>query len=335
MVEQWADQVIKKRVLILIATVLLLVVSIISITKNPIGVNNSNEMWFLEGDPTLLAHDKMRDLFGSTESLVVGIEARPKDKDLFELETIKMIEEIHSMLEEHEVVEKVDSLARYQRTYNRGGMVATDYIFEDIEDLEGDLGQLNSARIAMRDENLALDTLISKDFRHTRIIARTEYIVNGLDHKLKVVTDLRNFVNEKGYSEKGYNIKFGGQPVLNERFTVISNSDSAWLNPTVAIIMMIVLGIVFRSVTGILACVLARESKEERVKTPPPWPTINVSDSSIVSTSSSWPSESRPIPDTAISRCLGLIVATRSFSAAASACFKILAKWVSTCSIPA
>ena len=68
MVEQWADQVIKKRVLILIATVLLLVVSIISITKNPIGINNSNEMWFLEGDPTLLAHDKMRDLFGSTES---------------------------------------------------------------------------------------------------------------------------------------------------------------------------------------------------------------------------------------------------------------------------
>ena len=253
MVEQWADQVIKKRVLILIATILLLVVSIISITKNPIGVNNSNEMWFLEGDPTLLAHDKMRDLFGSTESLVVGIEARPKDKDLFELETIKMIEEIHSMLEEHEVVEKVDSLARYQRTYNRDGMVATDYIFEDIEGLEDDLGQLNSARIAMRDENLALDTLISKDFRHTRIIARTEYIVNGLDHKLKVVTDLRNFINENGYLERGYNIKFGGQPVLNERFTVISNSDSAWLNPTVAIIMMIVLGIVFRSVTGILA----------------------------------------------------------------------------------
>ena len=209
MVEQWADQVIKKRVLILIATVLLLVVSIISITKNPIGVNNSNEMWFLEGDPTLLAHDKMRDLFGSTESLVVGIEARPKDKDLFELETIKMIEEIHSMLEEHEVVEKVDSLARYQRTYNRGGMVATDYIFEDIESLDGDLAQLDSARIAMRDENLALDTLISKDFRHTRIIARTEYIVNGLDHKLKVVTDLRNFINKNGYSEKGYNIKFG------------------------------------------------------------------------------------------------------------------------------
>ena len=253
MVEQWADQVIKKRVLILIATILLLVVSIISITKNPIGVNNSNEMWFLEGDPTLLAHDKMRDLFGSTESLVVGIEARPKDKDLFELETIKMIEEIHSMLEEHEVVEKVDSLARYQRTYNRDGMVATDYIFEDIDGLEDDLGQLDSARIAMRDENLALDTLISKDFRHTRIIARTEYIVNGLDHKLKVVKDLRNFIDENGYSEKGYNIKFGGQPILNERFTVISNSDSAWLNPTVAIIMMIVLGIVFRSVTGILA----------------------------------------------------------------------------------
>ena len=195
MIEAWSNQVIKNRIFILIITVLLILVSVFSISKNPIGVNNSNEMWFLEGDPTLLAHDKMRDLFGSTESLVVGIEARPKDKDLFNLETVKMIEEIHAMLEEHEVVEKVDSLARYQRTYNRGGVVATDYIFEDIENLDDNLDQLDTARIAMQDENLALDTLISKDFRHTRIIARTEYIVNGLDHKLKVVTDLRNFIN--------------------------------------------------------------------------------------------------------------------------------------------
>ena len=253
MIEAWSNQVIKNRILILTITVLLILVSVFSISKNPIGVNNSNEMWFLEGDPTLLAHDKMRDLFGSTESLVVGIEARPRDKDLFNLETVKMIEEIHAMLEEHEVVEKVDSLARYQRTYNRGGVVATDYIFEDIENLDDNLDQLDTARIAMQDENLALDTLISKDFRHTRIIARTEYIVNGLDHKLKVVTDLRNFISEMGYLEKGYDIKFGGQPVLNERFTVISNSDAAWLNPTVAAIMMIVLGIVFRSLTGILA----------------------------------------------------------------------------------
>ena len=253
MIEAWSNQVIKNRIFILIITVFLILVSVFSISRNPIGVNNSNEMWFLEGDPTLLAHDKMRDLFGSTESLVVGIEARPKDKDLFNLETVKMIEEIHEMLEEHEVVEKVDSLARYQRTYNRGGVVATDYIFEDIENLDDNLDQLDTARIAMQDENLALDTLISKDFRHTRIIARTEYIVNGLDHKLKVVTDLRNFISEMGYLEKGYDIKFGGQPVLNERFTVISNSDAAWLNPTVAAIMMIVLGIVFRSLTGILA----------------------------------------------------------------------------------
>ena len=253
MIEAWSSQVIKNRVLILITTVLLVALSVFSISKNPIGINNSNEMWFLEGDPTLLAHDKMRDLFGSTESLVIGIEARPNDKDLFELETINMIEDIHAMLEEHEVVEKVDSLARYQRTYNRDGIVATDYIFEDIESLGNDLGQLDYARMAMKDEILALDTLISTDLRHTRIIARTEYIVNGLDHKLKVVTDLRNFINEKGYLDKGYDIKLGGQPVLNERFTVLSNSDAAWLNPTVAVIMMIVLGIVFRSLTGILA----------------------------------------------------------------------------------
>ena len=63
MIEVWSNQVIKNRVFILIFTVLLVIASIFSISKNPIGVNNSNEMWFLEGDPTLLAHDKMLNLF--------------------------------------------------------------------------------------------------------------------------------------------------------------------------------------------------------------------------------------------------------------------------------
>ena len=110
--EAWGRFVVRNRVVILVSTLLIVFLSIFTITKNPIGVNNSNEMWFLEGDATLLAHEKMRDLFGSTESLVVGITAREKDKDLFVPETIKMIEEIHTMLEEHEVVEKVDSLSR-------------------------------------------------------------------------------------------------------------------------------------------------------------------------------------------------------------------------------
>ena len=81
MIEAWSNQVIKNRIFILIITVLLILVSVFSISKNPIGVNNSNEMWFLEGDPTLLAHDKMRDLFGSTESLVCLLYTSPSPRD--------------------------------------------------------------------------------------------------------------------------------------------------------------------------------------------------------------------------------------------------------------
>ena len=251
--EAWGKFIVRNRVGILTSTLIIVFLSIFTITKNPIGVNNSNEMWFLEGDPTLMAHEKMRDLFGSTESLVVGITAREKDKDLFVPETIQMIEEIHTMLEEHEVVEKVDSLSRYQRTYSKDGAVVTEDLFEEIDELKDNASLLDQAREIMKYEELALDTLISSDLKHARIIARTEYIVNGLDHKLKVVSDLRQFIKNQGYFDKGYDLKFGGQPVLNERFTIISNSDAAWLNPTVAIIMMIILGIVFRSVAGVLA----------------------------------------------------------------------------------
>ena len=64
-------------------------------------------MWFLPGDPNLLAFERLQDLFGSSEYLVVGISARGTDQDIFEANTLKMIDEISTMLEDHEIVEQV------------------------------------------------------------------------------------------------------------------------------------------------------------------------------------------------------------------------------------
>ena len=103
---KYANAVINHRIKVLLATFLLILTAIAMIMSYPLRHNNSNEMWFLPGDPNLVAFEKLQDLFGSSEYLIVGVTARDNDKDIFEYETLMMINEISTMLEDHEIVEQ-------------------------------------------------------------------------------------------------------------------------------------------------------------------------------------------------------------------------------------
>ena len=249
---QYAETIIKNRIKVLLAALLLVSVSIMAISSNPLRHNNSNEMWFLPGDPNLVAFEKLQDLFGSSEYLIVGISAREKDQDIFEAETLTMIDEISTMLEDHEIVEQVRSVSKYQRTYDKNGMVATDDLIEDFDDLSSNPDLILNAREIMKGEELALDSIITSDLKDTRILARTEYRANDNSHKIQVVNDLRDFIKEKRYAEKGYNLRLGGVPYIGERFETISNTEFGWMIPTQAAIMFCILGLIFRSLAGMI-----------------------------------------------------------------------------------
>jgi len=229
---------------------LLVLLAVMSIVTKPIPYDNSNEMYFLPNDPSLLAFNRLTDLFGDSEYLSIGLQARGQDKDVFEVDTIHLIDSITQMLEEHEVVTQVRSLSKYQYTHNDDGILATDDLFEEPDAVT--LQDLAQARLIMVNESLALDTLISKDFMQVRLLARTEYRAGDNSHKVKIVTDLVNFIKDQGFEEQGYQIHLAGVPVIGERFETLTKEDMAWINPAMALVMLIILFITFRSVTGTL-----------------------------------------------------------------------------------
>ncbi len=250
--KSWAKFVITNRILVLVLTLLTMVVSVGTIVTNPPPYNNSSEIWFLEGDPDLEAFYDMQDKFGDSEYMAVGIPARLGDKDVFNLETIKMIAKITEMLEDHEIVTQVRSLSKYQYTHNENDMMATDDLFDDIDELDENPQLLDTARDIIRGEKLALDNLVSSDLQHTRIVARTEYIEGENDHKVKVVNDLMNFIEESKFRDMGFDIHLAGVQVFMERFETLSKRDQAWINPTMALIMIFILFLTFRSIGGML-----------------------------------------------------------------------------------
>jgi predicted RND superfamily exporter protein len=239
----WADNVIRFRWAVVALTVLLMVLSTLNF-KN-LYYDNSNEAYFIENDPNLISFDNLLERFGDTEYLVVGIPARAKDADVFNAETIVMIDELTQFLEAHEHVTQVRSLSKYQYTHDDEGTLSTDDLFEYVEDLAGDPSLLDDAREIMRGEELAVGTLLTEDFKHTRIAARVEYIKDENDHNVKLTQDLRDFIETNAYAKAGFELKLSGTPVINERFETLTISDQTKINPKMAFIIMLILFVVF------------------------------------------------------------------------------------------
>ena len=246
----WAHFVVNRPWPIFAVTGLLLGLAIMSIVSKPIPYDNSNEMYFLPNDPSLLAFNELTDLFGDSEYLSIGIEARDQDKDVFSQDTIHLIDSLTQMLEEHEVVTQVRSLSKYQYTHNDEGILATDDLFEEPDAVTQ--ADLLNARDVMTGETLALNTLITEDFQQTRVLARTEYRAGDNSHKVKIVTDLIQFIETQNFAEQGYQLRLAGNPVIGERFETLTKEDMAWINPTMALVMLVILFVTFRSITGTL-----------------------------------------------------------------------------------
>ena len=246
----WANFVLRRRWPIFGLSGILMLLAVFTIVSKPIPYDNSNEMYFLPNDPSLLAFNRLTERFGDSEYLSIGLQAREQDQDVFSAETIHLIDALTQMLEEHEVVTQVRSLSKYQYTHNDGGMLATDNVFEEPDAVTKE--DLRQARLIMADETLALNTLISGDFQQTRVLARTEYRAGDNTHKVQIVTDLLNFIEAQGVAEKGYQLHLAGVPVIGERFETLTKEDMAWINPTMALVMLVILFITFRSITGTL-----------------------------------------------------------------------------------
>ena len=249
----WAELVIDNRLLCIGAFFLLLALSVIGIVKYPVKHDNSFEMFMLKDDPNIEKFENFRDLFGDAEYLSVGVTARSRDSDLFVSDTIKIIDEISTMLEDHEHVTKVSSLSKYQYTHDQNGVLVTDNLFDNPSSLEEKALELLQARKIMSTELLAHGRIITKDLQHTRVLVRTEYIRNENDHKVKLSNDIYDFLKKKKYSEQGYKIRLGGGAIIAERFEALSERDTQILNPLVAAIMCLILYFLYGSIT---ACIL-------------------------------------------------------------------------------
>jgi len=242
----WARSVIRGRWLVIGLSALLAGMALIPAQN--IGYDNSNESYFVKGDPNLVAFDQLLDLFGDVEYLSIGIETPSGQPDVFTPETLAVVDNLTRFLENRPEVTQVRSLSKYEYTHSGDGMLATDPLIED----PGDPHSLASARERIPHEPMAMGSLITEDLRHTQVVARVRYEVGASDIKMSLMSAVREHIAEQDFESQGYPLRLSGQPVFTEQFEVLTKRDQRWINPTMALIMLAILFASFHSFSGML-----------------------------------------------------------------------------------
>ncbi|GJM13359.1 MAG: RND transporter [Pseudohongiella sp.] len=251
LINAWASFTIANRLPVIIGSALLLLA--ILFTGKTIPFDNSTERYFVAGDPTLTEYDLLIDLFGDNDYLIVGFEAAPSEADIFNADTLRDIARVSDFLEYHENVTQLRSISNFQYIHADEDDLSTDYLIEDVEDLINDAAAIANTKSILNNEALALDTLITRDFRHTRIAARVEYNGDSSETKVKLVQDLYRFVEEENIASDSYTLHMSGYPLAQERFETVTAEDVAILIPIMVVLMALILFFSFRSLWATIA----------------------------------------------------------------------------------
>lgn len=250
LINAWADFVIARRALVIAIAVI--VIPLVLLTGGSIPFDNSTARYFIEGDPTLEEYDTLLDLFGDNEYLIIGIEAAP-GSDVFTPESLHALTEISDFLDFHPYVTQLRSLSNYQYLSGNDFSLSTEYLIDDPASLAGNQAEIERVKATLRGESLALGTLITEDFRHTRIAARVEYREETSEHKVELVQQLFQFIAEEGLdSSPDYTLHLSGYPLVNERFETVSAEDTTLLIPIMIVVMVAILFVSFRSLVAMI-----------------------------------------------------------------------------------
>jgi len=150
-------------------------------------------------------------------------------------------------------VTKVQSLVTYQMTKAKGdNLDVVDLFPEDQSEFEGSPEELRKAAELMKGEDLALGALVSRDFKHALISARSTYLKATVDHHVQLVDQVKQFVKDKGYEQQGFVFHFTGNPDISANFFEASMADQGLTIPLMFLLIIVVLVGSFRTVSGLL-----------------------------------------------------------------------------------
>jgi len=251
LITAWSGFVVRRRSAVISFTLILLLLSAFS-TRN-LHTDHSQEVWLAPDEPAQRDYQRLTELFGDNEYLLIGIGARAADRDIFTADGFRLLYAITGFLEQHPVVSNVRSLIRYRSLERRGDLTyvvpLAPYLPEEFD--AGD-DALERARNLVKADGFVQGALITQDLRHTLIMARVKYQSGQKDNHITLMEDLRRLTADKLLDRQGFELHFFGPPAISQAFQKASAGDQQLSFPLMLLVIATILFLTFRSLLGVL-----------------------------------------------------------------------------------
>lgn len=207
-----------------------------------LDIDPSTDRILAAGSPAKQFHDKTQRMFGSDESLVIML----ADKDIFKPDILNRIRRMTERLEDIRQVHHVVSLTNALDIRSVGGDLDIAPFVPGPEEGDPDIAEI---RARVLGNPLYAGSLVSKAGDATALvvyfndISDREYRRSGIHEAITTITR-----EERG----DYEIFMSGGPFLKVAMVEYLIEDLVFAPPVIALILIIVLAISFRTVTGVI-----------------------------------------------------------------------------------
>ena len=224
------------------AALLLLATGLVGAGAARLRYDNSYRIWFVEGDPALVAYDDFLERFGSDEAVVLAVDTAGEP---FSEATLRVVSDLSAAVAGLPGVLDVWSLTHMEAFVDTGGALEVRRLVEVLPPPPETVARVRR----LVDGSPLYRRLVAEDGRTTAIVATTEHTDGSFEPTAKLVRGVREAVAAHA---GGGTVLAAGGPVMDEAMFRYSERDSLTYLPITLLVMTLALAWLFRSLIAVV-----------------------------------------------------------------------------------
>lgn len=215
--------------------------------------NTDYRVFFSDDNPQMLAFEAVEAQYSKNDNVMFMLV--PKDGNVFNQQTLEVVKILSEEAWQLPYSTRVDSLSNFQHTEANGDELIVRHLIDDETDL-GDVTQRRKIRDIALAEPILLNRLVSQRGHVTGVNVTVQLPGENSTEVLQVAAFARDLATRIETQYPDIEIRLNGMVFMNNAFSEASQQDMKGLIPLSFGLMMLILGLMTRSVSGTLSTLL-------------------------------------------------------------------------------
>lgn len=209
------------------------------------------DIYFSGDNPQLNGFNFINEEYEKTDNVLILIE--PKNGDVFTNETLSLIEKLTEQLWQTPYASRVDAISNFQHIEVNGDFLKVSSLIENALDYSQE--EISKIKYIALNEKQLVDRLISKSGHVSGIFVTIKFPKEDfMGEGPQVVKSIRETI--KSFETDEVSLRPTGTVMIDNTFAEIAGKDMQTLMPVMYLVIIILLLITFRSISGTIGTLI-------------------------------------------------------------------------------